>query len=268
MSVFCATRDCMRLAALQGETRRRAKHLSSGVRWTHTLVDQLFFINLDRRSERCERFLNQTRRLGIRAERFPAVDGQQMDLQKFPRGAVTESAIKSALNPPGIVNGVHLTCGALGLILSYRTLLRRIAADRDNLHVYVIAEDDVTFCEDFNLRMREVLATLEREDSEWEFLHLGYYADDCILRALESDARRVLCKPVQVYGLFGAAIRPRGARRLLKSLFPLEEQIDSSLAKVYDQMRAFAVRKPLLNAQHSTHETSDIQILPKGFSFN
>eukprot|EP00435_Cladocopium_sp_Y103_P060742 s865_g22.t1 len=48
-------------------------------------------------------------------------------------------------------------------------------------------------------------------------------------------------------------------------LFPLDEQIDSSLASVYGTLRAYAARSSLMTAPHSTPENSDIQILPEGF---
>eukprot|EP00434_Breviolum_minutum_P022336 symbB.v1.2.019713.t1/scaffold1571.1/size154223/7 len=48
-------------------------------------------------------------------------------------------------------------------------------------------------------------------------------------------------------------------------LFPLDEQIDSSLAAVYGTVRAYAARSSLMTAPHSTPENSDIQILPEGF---
>lgn len=40
---------------------------------------------------------------------------------------MASEGLRAAEAPPEVVNGVSLTRGALGLILSYHTLLRRIA---------------------------------------------------------------------------------------------------------------------------------------------
>eukprot|EP00435_Cladocopium_sp_Y103_P063627 s865_g25.t1 len=116
-----------------------------------------------------------------------------------------------------VLAGVQLTRGALGLILSYHTLLTRIASD-DQDHLYLVAEDDAVFNKDFVERLQQCVSALEAEDPRWDFLHLGYYDDDCSLAPLEGAGSRFLCRPIQVYGLFGAALKARGARKLLKDL--------------------------------------------------
>ncbi|CAE7801073.1 Cercam [Symbiodinium sp. CCMP2456] len=227
---------------------------------------RIFYINLERRAQRRARFEKRAQELGLmdRLSRFPAVDGRLIDFESYPRSVVTEAGVSAASAPPAVVNGAHLTPGALGLILSYHTLLQRIAADQEEESVYVVAEDDAVLEDNFVSSLGLCLHALHDEDSRWDFLHLGYYDDDCSLAPLRGPANRLLCQPIQVYGLFGAALRPRGAAQLLKYLFPLDEQIDSSLARVYDKLNAYAVRTPLMRAPHSTPGNTDIQILPEG----
>eukprot|EP00930_Biecheleria_cincta_P084597 TRINITY_DN74045_c0_g1_i1.p1 TRINITY_DN74045_c0_g1~~TRINITY_DN74045_c0_g1_i1.p1 ORF type:complete len:304 (-),score=24.38 TRINITY_DN74045_c0_g1_i1:274-1185(-) len=232
-------------------------------------IHRFFFINLDRRVERRTRIEKhlRSRGLGQVVSRFPAVDGQTFDLDAYPSAIVTRAGVDAAKSPPAMVNGVHLTRGALGLILSYHTLLRRIASDPDEHHIYVIAEDDAVLVEDFTQHLEVRLDALASVDPSWDLLHVGYYEDDCSLAPLGGPCSKFLCRPVQVYGLFGAAFRPRGARALLESLFPLDEQIDSALSKVYGCIHAFATRPSLMRAEHSTAGNSDIQLLPEGFRF-
>eukprot|EP00913_Durusdinium_trenchii_P012337 g11581.t1 len=138
---------------------------------------------------------------------------------EYPRSVVSAEGIAKASQPPDVVNGVQLTRGALGLILSYHTLLKRIAeGDQERREsVYLVAEDDAVFAADLLERLRAAVQALQREDARWEFLHVGYYDDDCSLAPLASEARLYLCRPIQVYGLFGAVLRPAGARRLLEA---------------------------------------------------
>lgn len=232
----------------------------------------LFFIGLDRRTarraafeRRCGEALRRAPRCGGSGfSRFPAAEGSRLDLEAYPEGLVTRRGLLQAASPPAVVNGVHLTRGALGLIMSYHALLRRIAADASGERVYIIAEDDAVFQRDFLPRLGDALGALQALDPAWDFLHIGYYDDDCTLRGLDTDdpsACCVICRPVQVFGLFGAAIRPHGARVLLERLFPLEEQIDSALSHVYGALNAYATRTSLMTAAHSTAADTDIQIL-------
>lgn len=229
-------------------------------------LHRIFYINLERRPLRRKRFEERAEVLGLKnfLSRFPAVDGSKVDLARYPSSVVPHDGLRRAAEPPEVVNGVQLTRGALGLILSYHTLLQRIASD-DQDHLYVVAEDDAVFNKDFVERLQHCVKALESEDPRWDFLHLGYYDDDCSLAPLEGAGSRFLCRPIQVYGLFGAALKAQGARKLLEHLFPLDEQIDSSLASVYGTLRAYAARSSLMTAPHSTPENSDIQILPEGF---
>ncbi|CAJ1429197.1 unnamed protein product, partial [Effrenium voratum] len=225
---------------------------------------RLFYINLERRPQRRARFEARAEALGLKhLSRFPAVDGRTLDLATYPSSVVSEAGLEAARRPPEVVNGVHLTRGALGLILSYHTLLKRIAADAEEENVYVVAEDDAVLEPDFSQRLQQCLEALQ--GTRWDFLHVGYYDDDCSMAPLDGHLNRCLCRPIQVYGLFGAALTVRGARLLLERLFPLDEQIDSSLRKVYDSIDAYAARSSLMRAPHSTPENSDIQILPEGF---
>lgn len=236
---------------------------------TQLPIHRLVFMNLDRRVERRARFDQMMEANGLSqiAARFPAVDGSRLDLDTYPRSIVAEEGVQCAQNPPAVVNGGSLTRGALGLILSYHTILKRIAADPDEDHVHVICEDDAVFVDNFVGRMQESLDAVNQLDPRWDFLHIGYYDDDCRLKPLEGPYNHLLCEPLTVYGLFGSALRPAGARALLEHLFPLNEQIDSALSRVYGTVRAYATRPSLMNAAHSEPGNTDIQILPEGFKF-
>merc|ERR1711862_485609 len=107
------------------------------------------------------------------------------DLDEYPREVVVEPCIRRAAHPPPTVNGTFITRGALGLILSYHTILVQIAQDQHEDHVYVIAEDDASLNEDFVPRFRACVDAATREDAGWHLLHIGYYDDDCNLSPLE-----------------------------------------------------------------------------------
>merc|ERR1711871_453928 len=192
-------------------------------------LHRIFYINLDRRPERRKRFMKsvQDNALENITSRFAAVNGRSYNLDKYPRSVVVEEAVQTAATPPRIVNGSYMTRGALGLSLSYHTLLNVIADDRDEDHVYLICEDDATMVPNFSNRIARSLEAAARHEPGWDFLHVGYYDDDCNVWPVERRAdgettgswvAEVIWQPQKVYGLFGSALRPCGARKLLKHL--------------------------------------------------
>ena len=81
-------------------------------------------------------------------------------------GVVSSEALGSLAAPGELVNGVRLTRGALGLILSYHTLLRRIALEPPGL--YVVAEDDARLSDTSVEQLEGCVEALERHDGRWE----------------------------------------------------------------------------------------------------
>ncbi|EGB12095.1 hypothetical protein AURANDRAFT_61423 [Aureococcus anophagefferens] len=157
-----------------------------------------------------------------------------------------------------------MTRGAAGLALTFRRELARVAAaEGDGL--FVVAEDDAEFVDDFQRKLATVVAAVDAADATWDMLQIGYYAGDRAF-ADGGDPGAPFARPRRVAGTQGIAFRPRGAARMLEMLFPLACQLDTALAKAYASAACYVSRTPLMSAPHSTAENSDIQILPPGFS--
>jgi GR25 family glycosyltransferase involved in LPS biosynthesis len=98
--------------------------------------DKVVVINLDRRTDRMEKLVPQLKELGIKYERFSAVDAKQLNIDPIVAG-----------------------------LRSHLQVIKQIAGQK-----VLILEDDAQFVEDFNEKFDEVMQTLPED---WDIFYLG-----------------------------------------------------------------------------------------------
>lgn len=108
--------------------------------------DHVFYINLDRRPDRREGVEAELARVGILAERFPAIDGKQIEPDPTRRVNLAE----------------------LGCLISHRLVMEE--GVKRGYDRFLVLEDDVTFLGDPNQRVRETAVALP---SDWDMLYLS-----------------------------------------------------------------------------------------------
>jgi len=164
------------------------------------------------------------------------------------RGIVTTDGLEDVSIPREKVVGYVLTRGALGLACSLHEALCRIAFDKNDNHVYLLCEDDATLAPDFLTAFAELRATVERHEPQWEVLHVGYNPScttigSCghaaCVHAEASSGTSSCCIgiPDGLFGMYGIAMPPRGAKALLERLFPVSMQVDTELSRLYQHYR-------------------------------
>ena len=108
------------------------------------IVDEVYFINLDRRPDRLLHVTEQLSSSGIVAQRFPAVDG-------------------STLN-----SHPNLSRGAAGCLESQLSIIRM--AVESGLNAIALFEDDVFFVDDFENKFSNFY---QQVPSDWQFVYLA-----------------------------------------------------------------------------------------------
>ncbi|NEP75193.1 MAG: tetratricopeptide repeat protein [Okeania sp. SIO2G4] len=157
------------------------------------VFEKVFVLNLDRRQDRLEKVLRQTKKLGIEFERYSAVDGKkepnlseyqeysQQPLVNFPLQETFISTWKEFyLNPNiSIISKVAFvenknkakaiaSPGAWGYLKSYIAILTEaISKDYESILVF---DDDVIFHNDFNQLFSQIYQQLP---DNWMILQLG-----------------------------------------------------------------------------------------------
>eukprot|EP00435_Cladocopium_sp_Y103_P074887 s278_g52.t1 len=288
----------LRARLRQGRRREPAEQLLAPHR--------ILLFSLVRQRARRHQFFEQLERfpaLLSRVEWVRAVDGSTLDLQEVPREIVDSEGIKDALAGHPRVLGYVLTRGAIGLAWTWFTALDTILNDEDPQHIYLICEDDARFSPEFPEDFRDLCLAADAHDPDWEVLHVGYHVASTTVRGCGrpgcdmNPASCPLGRPTQLFGAYGVALRPRGARKLREKLFPVNLQVDTELSRLYqslakgsgnlqarvqqqrldsgDRLRVYAPRcaseaqasqfprwkGPLVLAPPSRAESTDIQVL-------
>lgn len=189
--------------------------------------DKVIYINLNRRPDRqknMEDILQHFDMTNI-SERFPAIDGKTLDLDKLDRNIISQNAIDDAVNNRGLYT--VMTKGGIGCALSHYNVYKKIVDEKINR--CLILEDDIRINANFYEALNSVQKELNDSNSnDFDMLFLGYH------RSSISHPFSVISKnlyvPTRVYGLFGYIVSYQGAKKLLDTIFPLERQIDSAIS--------------------------------------
>ncbi len=224
-----------------------------------------YVINLKRQPEKFERFCKANAGSGIAFERFDASDGAGMSEQ--------DAVAMKVIAPDS-----KLTKGAIGCGAShFRIWKETVEANTPAL----VFEDDAVIRNDLNAVLPALLADLEN----WDILVLGYNTDSIldleIARGMssavvfapkyptketeaafqKSKAPVAALKLNHCFGTSGYAVSPRGAKKLLKFCFPMDNRpiaipalkrsfpafgLDCMLNDVYKNIEAFACFSPLV----------------------
>ncbi|RWS13354.1 glycosyltransferase 25 family member-like protein [Dinothrombium tinctorium] len=189
-------------------------------------VDNIYMINLLRRSDRLKSMLMSFDIMGIEAQVWNATDGKE----------ITDDYLKQ-LNVnilPGYLDPFHkrpMTFGEIGCFLSHYFIWEDIV--KRNLSKAIIFEDDVLFEHKFKERMKKTVSALEFHE-DVDFLYIG--------RKRQGDAKdeylvaKGFVKPTYSYWTLGYLITQRGAQKLLDAR-PLEKllPVDEFLPIMYNR---------------------------------
>lgn len=158
-------------------------------------IKKTFVINLDRREDRFQEFVDRVNKNGImfpRMERFPAIDGEKLfdrypmtlepDLLKFVKTMVTEQLWTSDW---GLTEGKEglWSAGEMGCLFSHYSILSKIVNDDTLIEtdVCLVMEDDLFMNDDFNEEMTRIGNVLSEasfvKDHEIELLWIAGRSD-------------------------------------------------------------------------------------------
>ena len=136
--------------------------------------DHIYVVNLDHQLEKRLKTANQLRKAGIQFELFSAVNGYMGEPRDFfenyrktPLGSLKRYPL---WNDREIRRGSHFieSAGAVGYIYTYLKILKD--AKRRQFKKFLILEDDVILCNDFENKLEKFLSSVV---SDWKVLQFG-----------------------------------------------------------------------------------------------
>ncbi|KAF5402016.1 Collagen beta-1 O-galactosyltransferase [Paragonimus heterotremus] len=168
--------------------------------------DEVYFINLLRRSDRrakMEYFLDQ---LGIAARHVTAVDGKNLNVDLIANMGIKQ--LKGYADP---YHKRSLKFGEIGCFLSHFYLWQEMIE-----HGYqriLILEDDVRFAPAFVRNLAELIAEADTHVPEWDLIYVGR-------KRMSKNETRVphttrLAYPDYTYWTLGYVLKRKGAEKLL-----------------------------------------------------
>ena len=194
------------------------------------MFSKILYINLERRPDRKNNIEDQLRKIDnkIKVERINAIDAKKLDIANLSNKLISENGINAALDKK---KGLYtiLTKGAIGCALSHKLAWEKILNGPDER--VLILEDDIWFDGDYNNKLSNIMKNIDNYD----ILFLGTH------KYTPSKELKYFDVPKILYGTFGYVINKKAARILL-SLFPITEQIDTEMSKVFDKLKVRTVK--------------------------
>lgn len=243
-------------------------------------------LNLDRTPDRLREFLAVNEHLGELA-RFPAIDGQALDVAALVESGVIEEGVLATY-----------TRGAIGAALSHLALWSRAI---DAQEITTICEDDAIFNRHFDDSAQSVMARLP---ADWDLIAWGWNFDAQIaldflpgvsVCAVECDQDQMRAsapafqrqafspQPIRLLRSFGAVcytVSPKGAQALKSLCFPIREMtvvfpgrnglrelpnigVDVMMSNAYSLTQSFVAFPPLVITKNERSK-STIQLAEAG----
>ncbi|XP_033927849.1 procollagen galactosyltransferase 1 isoform X2 [Melopsittacus undulatus] len=183
--------------------------------------DEVFLINLRRRSERRARMLRTLWEQEISCKLVEAVDGKAMNSSE-----VEALGIRMLPGYRDPYHGRPLTKGELGCFLSHYRVWQEILAR--GLGKSVVFEDDLRFEIFFKRRLMTLMQELEAEGIPWDLIYIGRKRMQVERPEKAVPGVRNLVEADYSYWTLGYVLSLRGARKLLAAeplakMLPVDE---------------------------------------------
>jgi len=218
---------------------------------TKSKFDKTYLINLERRPDRLERFMKTYRESdmkNISLSKINGVDGSEIDINKVPLSEVAKGELKQIETTGFRSKHYQLTRGAIGCYLSHVKVWKDII---ENEHAHgLIFEDDVNLPVDINEQIHKSMKDVPKD---WDIILFGFHCKDCQNMNNYRKVKRFIL--LHCYAISNTAVV-----KILKtkSLFPIQQQIDSYLSELSeDILNIYTVKNPII---HQNGSRTDIQM--------
>jgi len=212
------------------------------------IFNHIYVINLDRSKDRLMKITENLNKYNLSFNRFSAIDGSKLSDEQISQH--TTKLCRS------------ITCNKsiIGCALSHILLWTMLIND-DNADYYLILEDDIIINDDFIPVIGKLMPRLYKNNIEYVNLHCGGVACNINENMFIIDKYKFgkskfpLCAS-------GNIVSKEGAKKLLKTVYPIYYHIDYSIA--LQDINHIIVYPPLVKTQYeeSTLSSQTLCIFP------
>ncbi|KAJ7993017.1 hypothetical protein DPEC_G00268080 [Dallia pectoralis] len=224
--------------------------------------DEIFLINLKRRTDRRQRMLNTMASLGLQATLTDAVDGKALNTSQLQ--ALGIEMIPGYKDP---YSGRVLTRGEIGCFLSHHSTWVQMV--ERGLSKVLVLEDDVRFEPRFKRRIITIMEEVEKVQLDWDLIYVGRKRMQVRQPERSVEGVNNLVEADYSYWTLGYALSSQGARKLLAAqafskMLPVDEFLpvmfnkhpNSDFMSHFESrnLKAFSVEPLLIYPTHYTGE--------------
>jgi len=213
--------------------------------------DQIYLINLDRRPDRLERFMNSfdnSDMKDMKVLRMNAVDGSEIDITRIPLSETAKGELKQIETTGFRTKHYQVTRGAIGCYLSHVKVWKDIV-EKGHKNA-LIFEDDANIPDNLHEKM---MKSMKGIPDDWDVILFGFDCKDC-------KNMKNYRKVDRFFLTHCYAISYSGIVKILKtnSLFPITQQIDSYMSELSPELlNIYTVKNPIIGQYGSR---TDIQM--------
>uniref|UniRef100_A0A8B9KRQ1 Collagen beta(1-O)galactosyltransferase 2 n=2 Tax=Astyanax mexicanus TaxID=7994 RepID=A0A8B9KRQ1_ASTMX len=183
--------------------------------------DEIFLINLKRRTDRRERMLNTLDILGLEVTVTEAVDGKALNSSKLQ--ALGIEMMPDYKDP---YSGRVLTRGEIGCFLSHHATWTEVV--ERGLQSVLVLEDDVRFEPRFKKRLQTIMEDVEKAQLDWDLIYVGRKRMQVAQPEVSVEGVDNLVVADYSYWTLGYALSQQGAQKLLSAqsfhkMLPVDE---------------------------------------------
>lgn len=203
------------------------------------LFDQVYLINLKRRPDRLNNFMeyyNASDMNHIQFVKFEAIDGSQLDIERVPLSELARAELKEIENTGFRSKHYQLTKGAIGCYLSHVKIWEDIMQKGHN--IALILEDDAKVPSDI---LNKINRSIVEIPVDWDIVLLGYLCTKCVNYNSYNKVERFML--THSYLITRTAID-----KILqtKSLFPITQQIDAYMSELSSVLNIYTVDSKMI----------------------
>jgi GR25 family glycosyltransferase involved in LPS biosynthesis len=206
---------------------------------------KIYYINLDRSSDRLENIHIQEEKINLKFDRIRAIDGYLLS---------HDERVKNC----SLMGNLICTDSMIGCFLSHKKAWEAIANGPDEYGI--VLEDDCILSKTFIKDVNKLLSEINYKEKNWDFIYLGYITLGLDLIKISTKLTHKTKNyhiPLQPLGFHCYMIRKKCARKMLKILNKIDYHVDFMFLIFEKNFNIFASTKTL-GYQPSTCDNSTL----------
>lgn len=187
-------------------------------------INKIYYINLDRRKDRQNHMIQEISKSKYlsNAIKYEGIDGKTLDPKKLDTSFITTHGVDKVLSNRVNRWGNDLTYGSLGCGLTHYNIYKE-CIDK-NYRCVLILEDDIRLLSEID---KAIEYSLKLNFNDFDIFYFGYHNTPSLREPVENNIYKI---ESYIYGCFAYLITLNGAKKIINTVFPISQQIDTEIS--------------------------------------